>query len=103
MDTAPTVLKINGTKNDPQFTLYVGRECYMGGWSLPKSKWYNPYSVKAYGDKVCDMYKVYIEGKPELMSALPELANQKLGCWCYPKPCHASVLRDLYITHVVKD
>lgn len=105
MDTVdssiPIVLNIKGTKNDPQFTLYIGRAMYMGGWRLKKSKWANPYPTKKYGDQACVMYKEYVEKNPELMASLPELANQKLGCWCQPGKCHGDVLHDLYIEHVL--
>lgn len=78
--------------------VYIGRECTMGGWNIPRSKWANPYTVKSCGsvDNALESYRRYLAKKPELMSALPELAGKTLGCWCKPEPCHGDVLVELF-------
>ena len=54
--------------------LYVGRECKMGGWDLPQSKWANPFSVNKYGlTEAIKRYKEYVMGRQDLMDALDEL------------------------------
>jgi hypothetical protein len=84
--------------------VYIGRECYRGGWSLPRSKWYNPFSVKSCGtnQKACKKYENYIKKKPELLNCLHELSGKRLGCWCKPKDCHGDVLVKLYKERVGK-
>lgn len=93
----PQVLNIKGSKADPQFDLYIGRQCNMGGWKLSKSKWFNPYK----GDDACGQYYMHILNSPELMGSLIELKGMKLGCWCDPKPCHGHVLQHIYIQYVL--
>jgi hypothetical protein len=80
--------------------VYIGRACYRGGWKLEASKWANPYSVKECGGhgKVCEVYKKYILGQPDLLADLKELVGKRLGCWCKKKPsdpCHGDVLVEL--------
>jgi hypothetical protein len=70
------------------------------------SKWGNPYSSKEntlakYKTKnrteSIEKYREYItkgEGK-HLLDDLHELKNKRLGCWCYPNPCHGNVLISL--------
>lgn len=82
--------------------LYIGRECTMGGWNLPASKWANPYSLHYHSrDVVLRKYEQHILNHPELMAALPELSGQRLGCWCHPKPCHGDVLVKLFRQNVL--
>lgn len=67
--------------------IYVGRP----------SKWGNPW---AYGtktgltrDQVIDKFEQHLLTSPHLISALHELRDRDLECWCAPKRCHAEVLR----------
>jgi hypothetical protein len=71
--------------------VYIGRVCNMGGWKLSQSKWYNPYSVKQYGDQAIILYEQYIRGSP-LLNDIEELRGKRLGCWCKPNPCHGDIL-----------
>lgn len=71
--------------------IYIGRQCYMGGWTLPKSKWYNPYSVKQYGKDAIPLYEQHIRSS-NLMNDLGELLGMRLGCWCKPAACHGDIL-----------
>lgn len=74
----------------------------MGGWQLTKSVWANPFSSKEYGREgsTCK-YKQWIVQQPELIEKLASLANQTLGFWCSPEPCHGFILQDLYVIHVL--
>ena len=77
--------------------VYIGRECFRGGWELRKSKWSNPFSVKSCGsnEKACKKYKEYILKNPDLINSLYELEGKVLGCWCKPNSCHGDVLVEL--------
>lgn len=93
------VVKVNSRKKN--YTVYIGRE-----WAgIPESKWSNPHHlytpkrvngewVRVENDRqeIIRKYEAYVRSKPELMSAIPELIDQVLGCWCYPEACHGDVL-----------
>eukprot|EP01116_Phalansterium_solitarium_P003801 TRINITY_DN14627_c0_g1_i1.p2 TRINITY_DN14627_c0_g1~~TRINITY_DN14627_c0_g1_i1.p2 ORF type:complete len:144 (-),score=42.73 TRINITY_DN14627_c0_g1_i1:341-772(-) len=74
--------------------VYIGRQCNMGGWRLPKSKWFNPFTNKEHGssERVIAKFEEYIRNQPDLMDSLGELRGKTLGCWCKPQPCHGDVL-----------
>lgn len=69
--------------------VYIGRQCNMGGWRLPKSKWANPFTIKSCGsaEQAVEKYRQYVKNNKELMSSLHELAGKTLGCWCKPNVC----------------
>ena len=69
------------------YDLYIGRP----------SKWGNPFQIGRDGDRaqVIARYERWLEGQPELLAELPELAGKTLGCWCAPKRCHGEVLARL--------
>lgn len=71
----------------PQGTIYVGRP----------GKWGNPFEIGKHGTRaeVIAKYEKYLQNRPDLLEALPELKGKLLGCWCAPKPCHADVLARL--------
>ena len=100
----PTVVRIKRSKGQvvQDCDIYIGRRCTMGGWNLPQSKWYNPFSIKEYGDaeSVVKKYKEYILSKPELLKDIKELEGKTLGCWCKPGVCHGDVLVELYEDYV---
>lgn len=60
-------------------------------------KWGNPYVVGVHGRRkeVIQLYREYLEGRPDLLASLQELHGKTLGCWCAPLPCHADVLLEL--------
>jgi hypothetical protein len=72
---------------------YIGRDC----GKYAESPWHNPFKEGIHGDRqeVIEQYAVYVQGQPELLSALPLLRGKALGCWCAPKPCHGDVLLEL--------
>jgi hypothetical protein len=79
-----------------QDEVYIGRGCYMGGWKLPCSVWYNPFPVRKYGrSEALRRYEAYIRANPELLSMLEGLRGRNLACWCHPEPCHGEVLLKL--------
>jgi hypothetical protein len=58
------------------------------------SKWGNPFQIGRDGnrERVIKMYEIHIRRRPDLIAALPELAGQRLGCYCKPQACHGDVL-----------
>jgi hypothetical protein len=79
-------------KANSPYTVYIGRG----------SKWGNPFTIGTDGTRkeVIQMYREYIQQKPELMSAIDELTGQTLGCFCKPKACHGDVLVELWQQYV---
>nr|QBK86865.1 MAG: protein of unknown function DUF4326 [Marseillevirus LCMAC103] len=76
-------------------TLYIGRQWSMGGWTLPKSKWYNPYTLKKDGPSALDKFESYV--RVDLLDSLAEIGGHVLGCWCKgARACHGDVLVKLY-------
>lgn len=107
----PTLINLKGQKNilgpqlekGPSNLIYIGRQMYMGGWRLPKSKWNNPYSVKKYGlEAAISYYRAHIINNTNLLDTLSELNGKILACWCHPKPCHGDVLIELFNLYVVQ-
>src|SRR5438128_6736548 len=72
---------------ETQRFVYIGRAT-RGGYKT--SKWHNPYPLRAERDRttVLAQYRQYLLDQPELLTALPDLAEKVLGCCCLPKPCH---------------
>lgn len=87
----PYVVKVNRRREN--FSLYIGR-----AWAgLPDSKWRNPYHEHQYGRAECiRLYEQHLRGDSSLLSAIPELEGQALGCWCFPEACHGDVLVRVY-------
>ena len=87
--TKTTVVNINkGQKCD----IYIGRP----------SVWHNMYVASDYNMTVSKRhwiikkYKDWIMAHPDLMKlAVVELKGKKLGCHCYPLPCHGDILVDI--------
>jgi hypothetical protein len=96
---APTVVKLRRQQGIvvQDCDVYIGRRWNLGGWDLPHSKWHNPFTARALGSlqRAVAEYEKHVRRSPELMAAIPELYNQRLGCWCKDKPealCHGDVL-----------
>jgi len=83
---------VNGTR--PPFDVYIGRQLNYPKASFPRSKWANPYSVKAHGERALVLYEKY--ARKLLMNDLHELAGKVIGCWCKPAPCHGDILIKLF-------
>ncbi len=89
-------------KND----VYIGRQNSFSPVAKTCSKWHNPFTLKSCNDDrdLClSKYKEYVLSRQDLMSALPELYGKRLGCWCYPLPCHGNVLADLALAQQSKN
>jgi hypothetical protein len=59
------------------------------------TKWGNPFKIGVNGDSrglVIKRYWEYIQTRPDLIKAIPELKGKRLGCWCHPLPCHGDLL-----------
>ena len=80
-----------------EYDVYIGRAVPEHG--IDGSKWRNPFVMTNESDaereRVINAYRKWVITQPELMSSLEELRNQRLGCWCVPKPCHGDVLVEL--------
>lgn len=77
--------------------VYISR-AYMGsGWNLARSKWAIPNELCVLSaPQLHDAYRKYIVESPDLLKQIPELAYQRLGCWCKDEDtCHAKVLTSL--------
>lgn len=72
-------------KREP-YDVYVGRG----------SKWGNPFKIGVDGtrEEVCKKYKHWFLTQVNLICQLDELRGKVLGCWCYPKQCHAEFLAE---------
>ena len=70
-----------------EYDVYVGRP----------TKWGNPFVIGRDGNRkeVIEKYRDYIKNNMALMTALPELKDKRLGCWCAPSACHADILIEL--------
>ena len=106
----PKIICIKGKKEElgvsfekaPTNYMYIGRNCNMGGWKLPKTKWHNPFKTKNENiTNVLDNYRNHIIETPELINNLFELSAKTLGCWCAPNPCHGNVLIELYKFYIL--
>lgn len=83
-------------KNKEAFDIYIGRG----------SKWGNPFThikdketkaefiVNTRSEAIAK-YKEWISNQPELLNALEELKDKRLGCFCKPKSCHGDILVEL--------
>lgn len=99
----PKRVRINvplSKSGDPNY-IYIGRQWSLGGYSLKKSVWHNPYPLKNFNNdrQAClDAYYQYLmseEGtQPRLM--LPSLKGKTLMCFCEEDElCHGDVI--LYV------
>ncbi len=74
------------------YDVYIGRKNDKAG--LSESKWHNPF----FGDGSVERFRAYIQTRPDLLAALPELKGKILGCWCKGTSrtsCHGDVLAEL--------
>lgn len=75
--------------------VYIGRA--MPRYGLPASKWANPYRIgpNCTREQAIKQYFEYLQRRPDLMDALPELRGKVLACWCKTSPdvpCHGELL-----------
>jgi len=83
-------------KYKKSYDVYIGRG----------SKWGNPFTYikdephKAQflvetREEAIEKYREWIMTQDNLLKDLHELKGKRLGCFCYPKPCHGDVLVEL--------
>jgi hypothetical protein len=91
------VTTVVNIKSGEPWDVYIGRTEYNQHGAFVKSKWANPYKIGTHGTRqqVIDRYRTWIEKQPELMNALRQLKDKRLGCWCKPAACHGDVLIEL--------
>jgi len=85
-------------KKEP-YDIYIGRP----------SIWGNPFSHLdgkgryrvANRALAIQCYRDWVWTQPELLMQVHTLKNRVLGCWCFPLPCHGSVLIEL--TNLIPD
>lgn len=67
-------------KREP-YDVYAGRP----------SKWGNPFHLKfeSERDKVVAQHREWLRGQPKLLADLHELKDKTIGCFCFPRLCHA--------------
>jgi len=78
--------------------VYIGRDMTFYVKGTTKSKWHNPFTVKAYGrDNCLSLYKDHILADNSLLADITELKGKELGCWCdVPKEkCHGNILIEI--------
>lgn len=83
-------------KIDNGCDVYVSKAYSGAGWNLNKSKWAIPAEISNLtGEEMQTLYEQHII-ESALKDHIPELAYQKLGCWCKSEEtCHALVLTKL--------
>lgn len=81
------VTQVVNIRRAREYDVYVGRP----------SRWGNPFSIGRDGsrDEVIQKYRTWVAQQPDLMSALSDLKDLVLGCWCLPEACHAEVLAEM--------
>jgi hypothetical protein len=95
-----TVVRLKRTKLKiiQDCDVYIGRAVFRGGWELLASKWANTISIAKAGsaERAVELYEEYLHTRPDLLVAIKsELKGKRLGCWCWPNPCHGNVLARL--------
>ena len=89
---------------DPQ-NEYIGRGGVLiidkARFPLRDSPLANPFKSGRDGtlEEVLTNYKIYIDYLIESgvisQEYLRSLKGKRLGCWCYPAPCHGNIVKDI--------
>jgi uracil-DNA glycosylase len=63
-----------------------------------QSEWGNPFVIGKDGTRseVIDKYADWLPMQLKLVGKLQSLAGKRLGCYCYPQPCHGDVIVKLF-------
>ena len=83
----PLVLNARNVGQHVENAVYVGRP----------SKFGNPFAAKSELDReaVIEKFREYFYSNDEIRdAAVAELMDKHLICWCSPKDCHATIIRD---------
>jgi len=90
----PRVLNIGDLDYEvPRGAVYIGRK--NSRWSLPESKWHNPFKPRQHTREEHDRVIAEFEGhlhETGLINDVHELRGLDLVCWCKPLPCHGDLL-----------
>lgn len=91
-DSGPKIYNIALTGTIPPGAVYVGRCAIFGS-----TKWGNPFVIGQDGDSELAIARLYIDyliNNPALVAAAKaELKGKSLCCHCWPRLCHAEILR----------
>jgi hypothetical protein len=100
----PTYNNLKCWMSNPS-NVYIGRRgiVFVDKCRFPPndSIWCNPYKIGKHGtrEQVLDKYRQYMLNKlsnnNDLLQELIKLEGKKMGCWCYPEPCHGDILKTL--------
>lgn len=85
--------RVVNVRSGEGYDIYVGRPNRTYGRSI----WGNPYREGIHGTRaeVIAKYRLYVTRNTYLMERLDRLKGKRLGCYCFPLPCHADVLVEL--------
>lgn len=107
------VLHHNQKVNQP-WEVYVGRPSPLGNPFSPVATRIPTFRVRDRDEAIAN-YRAWLReriqvGDVKVRKALEELKalyvqHQKLDliCWCHPKPCHASILREYLMKGTIDD
>lgn len=72
---------------DTECDVFIGRP----------SKWGNRFHIGRDGNRaeVIAKFKEWLKSQPALIAELHELEGKKLGCYCFPLPCHGDIYVEL--------
>lgn len=101
--SAETVLYNLEDVDDDDIDRYIGNE--TKAYNLPASPFRNPYDPAELGQfEALEHFRMYFYHRyledVEYRKAVHQLESKTLGCWCYPDPCHGTVLVDLLNKHI---
>jgi hypothetical protein len=77
--------KVVNIKTNKKFDVYIGRPSIFG----------NPFVIGTHGNReeVIAKFEEYLLKDNELMEIVKsQLNGKRLGCYCYPAPCHGDIL-----------
>jgi len=89
---------VNILKYDKDDYIYIGRPSKYGSPFSSKEKNIAEHQVNSRSESL-ELCRDYFTDNPsiidDLISELKDKGINKLGCFCYPKPCHGDILIDL--------
>ena len=100
----PTYSNLQEWMADEQ-NVYIGRAgvVFIHGQRFPPraSPFANPFKINESNTRemVLEKYRTYIVARlkedTSLCEELYKLKGKRLGCWCFPEPCHGDILLEL--------
>lgn len=86
--------KVVHCKKD-KYDVYIGRGSKWGNPFTHKPSIYSDVIMVSSREEAISKYKEWIQTRPDLLAALPEIKDKVLGCWCKPCDCHGDILVEL--------